>query len=114
MKPEAPWRPRCRHCGAALFTLAESPRAPIGNQRTADHIMPAPWRVRLPEGVRATWPACRACNQLRAQLGHCPAMLHFARHLARALGLRRREAVTAFALDHPPAAPAATPRRTAA
>lgn len=108
-----PWRPRCRHCGNTLFSRRESPRAAIGNQLTADHIQPRPWRVDLPMGVRITWPACRACNELRAELGHCPAMLHFARDLARAFGLRRREAVIAFQLHKPPAEPAAAPRRTA-
>lgn len=108
-----PHRPRCRHCNAALFTRREKPAAPMGNQMTIDHIQPRPWRVALPPGVRTTWPACRACNGLRAELGHCPAMLHFARDLARALGLRRREAVIAFQLHKPPAAPAPA-QRTAA
>ena len=90
-------RPRCCYCGNQLYTRAERPDVEPGNLLTRDHIVPRACRRPLPDDVRTTRRCCHACNQLRAQLGHCPAMLAIAREMAQAWRLQsRREAARAM------------------
>lgn len=79
--------PRCTYCGQALFR-SPGRRSTLAtcNRFTRDHIVPRAWRAPLPPEVRTTRPACQHCNQLRAMLGHCPAMIP----IARAIGQRRQ------------------------
>lgn len=93
----------CTYCRNPLRrgTPQRSPKL-RGIQFTRDHIMPRPWRAPMPHGVRMTRPACLACNQLRALLGHCPAMLSIASALRKRHGFRNRsEAAHALLLPLP-------------
>jgi len=50
-----------------------------GNMRTRDHIVPQCWgRVCGSSNFRVTRRCCRACNELRARLGHCAGLLWIA------------------------------------
>jgi hypothetical protein len=86
---------RCRHCGQRLH---DGPRTAPENRPTRDHIVPRRWRADPVPGARATWLVCFACNQLRAELGHCPAVLAIVRTLARDIGLTNRRAARWFGL----------------
>jgi hypothetical protein len=97
MKPEP--RAHCRHCSRPLWQEATKRGVAATNLFTRDHIIPRARRRQHVGGVRTTWPSCLACNQLRAVLHHCPAMLPIAADLAAAIGVTRKEAVRCFRLD---------------
>ncbi|MBU8540848.1 hypothetical protein [Falsiroseomonas tokyonensis] len=94
--------PHCAYCGNRLVK-GQGRSGPDAHRRFArDHIMPRPWRVAVPSGVRVTRPACLTCNQLRALLGHCPAMLSIASALRKRRGFASRgEAVRVLLLPLP-------------
>lgn len=47
------------------------------NMPTRDHIIPQCWG-KAPRNVRECRICCRACNELRARLGHCAGLLWIA------------------------------------
>lgn len=97
-------RPACHYCANPLFRAQQAGRsqAQAQNRFTRDHIMPRPWRVAHPPEVRLTRPLCQTCNQMRAWLGHCPAMLAVASALRKKYGFASRaEAARALLLPLP-------------
>lgn len=91
-------RHRCTYCGNKLRACEPDRRPKARHRLTRDHIMPKAWRVEMPRDVRVTRPACESCNQLRALVGHCPAVLAIVTDLCRAmrLGNRRQLALAMF------------------
>lgn len=87
---DAPRRPRCSYCSNKLRPASPAGRPKACHRLTRDHIMPKAWRAEMPIGVRVTRPACEACNQLRALVGHCPAVLAIVRDLTRTMRVRSR------------------------
>jgi 5-methylcytosine-specific restriction endonuclease McrA len=93
---------RCAYCNRLLRSMA--PGRP-SHRATRDHILPR-CMGRVPQEVRNLRLSCSRCNTLRAQVGHCPAVLRLVLEALPRFGGQARVAAEALNVWRPEGIPA--------